>query len=268
MKAILKAGIRHILAHRKMRWISQELLRTEGTYLCKRCDEHVFVFYPADMIGEMLQTRGEYQRDIVAKVAPLLPQTPLTILELGANIGTQTVYFFDYLNVQGVIAVEPEPENVDLLNMNVLLNGLSDKVSVVAKAVSSRPGMLEFAKFHVNSARSAVVSPSIIEEGRQTDHTVLRVPADTADNICPSPDFVWIDVEEHEIEVLKGMRGIIERKVPMLIEISRQALSDADFAYFVDEVLPHYSRMRAYETGFADITPLELRSQQYNLLLT
>lgn len=268
MKALLKTGLRKLLANQKMRWISQELLRSEGAYLCKRCDNRMFVFYPADMIGEMLLTRGEYQRDIVAKVAPLLPQKPLTILELGANIGTQTVYFFDYLDVKQVIAVEPEPENLDLLRMNVLLNGLSDKVTVVGKAVSSKPGTLEFAKFYVNSARSAVISPSIIEEGRQTDHTVLRVPADTADNICGSPDFVWIDVEEHEIEVLKGMRGIIERKVPILVEISRQALSDADFEYFANEVLPHYSRMRAYETGFSDITPKELEAQQYNLLLT
>src|SRR5690349_17698377 len=130
MKALLKAGIRQLLANQKMRWISQELMRAEGAYLCKRCDNRIFVFYPADMIGEMLLTKGEYQRAIVAKVAPLLPQKPLTILELGANIGTQTVYFFDYLDVKQVIAVEPEPENLDLLRMNVLLNGLSDMVTL------------------------------------------------------------------------------------------------------------------------------------------
>lgn len=268
MKALISAGIRRLLTYKKMRWISQELIRDQGAYLCKRCDDRMFVFYPADMIGEMLLTRGEYQRDIVAKVAPLLPQKPLTILELGANIGTQTVYFFDYLDVKHVFAVEPEPENSDLLRMNVLLNGLSEKVTVVGKAVSSEPGTLEFAKFSVNSARSAVITPSIVEEGRQTNYTVISVPADTAESICPNPDFVWIDVEEHEIEVLKGMRGIIERKVPMLIEISRQALSDDDFEYFVKNVVPHYSRMRAYETGFQDITTDQLRSQQYNLLLT
>lgn len=62
-----------------------------------------------------------------------------TVVDLGANIGGFTV-LAALAGARRVIAVEPHPENRARLEHHVRLNGVADRVEIVAAAVSDRDG--------------------------------------------------------------------------------------------------------------------------------
>ena len=60
------------------------------------------------------------------------------VLEIGANIGTTTVPLVTVLGAAHGHAFEPIPRNLELLERNVAGNGLGDRVTIHAAAVSDR----------------------------------------------------------------------------------------------------------------------------------
>lgn len=260
MRETLKDWAGRSLLSGRLRRLVLDRLRKEGISFVRQFEDHAFAFTPGDFIGECLLSVGEYQRDLVEQTMKIV--SPKRILELGANIGTQTAYFFQY-GAEHVTAVEPAPINLSQLHMNLKLNGLDGRVSVCALAASSKTGSVQFAQYRYNQGRSAIVNASVGDG----EHDIISVPTERAENLVDFiPDLIWIDVEEHEIEAMKGLGRLLGR--PMLVEFSRQAMSDEDFQWFVASVLPKYSRMRAYDNGFVEITESELGRRQYNLLLT
>ena len=62
------------------------------------CGDHVMTFAPGDYIGKKIFRKGHFERDHVDRLLAILKERQLlregsTLLELGGNIGTQTIYF-------------------------------------------------------------------------------------------------------------------------------------------------------------------------------
>ena len=60
----------------------------------------------------------------------------MTILEVGANIGTETVSLLKRHGAERVLAFEPDAENVRFLRANLALNGLHDRAEIHEMALS------------------------------------------------------------------------------------------------------------------------------------
>src|SRR4051794_12933417 len=61
------------------------------------CGDHVLTFSPHDYIGRKIYRKGHFERDHVNRLLAVLRQRALlgpdkVLLELGGNIGTQTLY--------------------------------------------------------------------------------------------------------------------------------------------------------------------------------
>ena len=56
-----------------------------------------------------------------------------SFVDVGANIGTTTIPALLSHGFETAVAIEPEPENVRVLRMNVLLNDLEDRVDGAAR---------------------------------------------------------------------------------------------------------------------------------------
>lgn len=56
-----------------------------------------------------------------------------TVIDVGANIGDSTIYFA--VNHMNVIAIEPFPINSEYITKNSILNGLSDRITVLNAAI-------------------------------------------------------------------------------------------------------------------------------------
>ena len=70
-----------------------------------------------------------------------LPFTPLTILDLGANVGFTAIFFArKYPNAE-IACVEPMPNNLETLKSNFELNSIASKV--FASAISTQDGTIQ-----------------------------------------------------------------------------------------------------------------------------
>ena len=143
----------------------------------------------------------------------------MTIYDIGGNIGYYPLMELGLLGDAGkMVVVEPSPENVELLQRNLALNGYSD-VQVLQAAVSDVAGSRDF---HLSAQSNLgtfhpVGSGSETLTGKVLPVETLTVPM-LAERFGP-PDLIRMDVEGHEVEVLRGMLSDIKagRYAPMII---------------------------------------------------
>ncbi len=77
------------------------------------------------------------------EIRPPVPVEAATILDAGANIGITAGYFLDHFPGARLVAVEPDPDNLDALRSN--LSSDADRVIVVEAGLWDEPGPLRIA---------------------------------------------------------------------------------------------------------------------------
>jgi len=146
------------------------------------------------------------------------------ILELGANIGYYVLLEATVLSDKGYIyAVEPYPENVELLSENVALNNVKN-VEIYNMAVSNTKGT---AKLYVGKACNL---HSLINSSGDPSAEYIEVETDTIDHFLKGKkpvSFLRMDIEGYEATVIDGMQETL--KSPglkrMFIEIHPHRIS-------------------------------------------
>jgi len=137
-----------------------------------------------------------------------------SVLDGGAHIGMFTV--FALLNgAKRVIAVEPNPIIFPILKYNIERNVGNDNVIFVNKAlwssIKTRPHRLRFLHHKSHSAGSKVT-----QKKRQTFCYVNSTTIDAIGSEFGKIDFIKLDVEGSEKEVLAGARETIKNDIPHL----------------------------------------------------
>jgi FkbM family methyltransferase len=149
-----------------------------------------------------------------------------TIVDVGANIGTTSIYALRRFGAARAIAFEPEPGNLALLRQNLWANELADAVDVRELALSDADGTVEFEISPENSGdhRVRVGGGDAGEMGEQ-DRRVIPVPARRLDGLIAAGELplddvalVWIDVQGHEAHVLAGATAVFDAGIPVSIE--------------------------------------------------
>jgi FkbM family methyltransferase len=166
-------------------------------------------------------------------------------LDVGAHIGTTTLFAVRHLDFAEAVAVEPSVDNMLLLRLNVLANGLEGVVQTVRAAASNQNGLLDLDVGGLGSEYHHLASGDGTAELRQL------VPTTTLDALAArgvfEPDRVgllWMDIEGHEVHALEGASALLERRVPLVVEFCREKLERAGTLGRVPELLSaHYSRI-------------------------
>jgi FkbM family methyltransferase len=174
-----------------------------------------------------IEGAGESERQEIEFVRALLAKNPPACTwDVGANIGFWTL-FFAGLNppVSEIVAFEPDATNRKLLQMNIDRNHLNN-VTVRNCGLSDHVGT---ATFHVDamtgSTGSLEAAHDFIGKHYRAQSQTVEVKISTIDNEiaqgCRPPRFVKIDVESHELSVLKGAtKTLAEIRPAMIIEVS------------------------------------------------
>ena len=187
--------------------------------------DHAFLVDPKDtQIGFKLMTGRPWQRAELQTAIDVLKRhgrfkSGGAFLDVGANIGTQTVYALLGGEFARGVAIEAEPGNYALLVSNIELNGMKSKAVAVHRAASDRSGTLEL-RINRTNAGGHSVAGSVSRPARR-----VEVVADTVDAILREASvsaaevgLVWIDVEGHELSVLQGMPGLLDARTPLVVE--------------------------------------------------
>lgn len=165
-----------------------------------------FWYHDTDlMIGSSLDYYGEYSQREIDFILSFLTHNSV-VYDVGANIGYHTTAFAT--RARRVYAFEPHPGNYALLEKNT---EEFDNVFLGQYAVSDRRTTCYISDYDPDQtsnfgAVSIVNDPAGIQ--------VTAVDLDTAG--LDAPDFIKIDVEGHELQVLQGCERIIQQHCPVV----------------------------------------------------
>jgi FkbM family methyltransferase len=159
-----------------------------------------------------------------------------TAVDVGANIGNHTAFFSDW--ARRVVAIEPNPPIFARLKQFVDANCLSN-VTCLQMALSDQDGELLLYASRNRSHRATLESGAEIAEPLKVtvergDHLFARLGATDI-------DFIKIDVEGHEREVLAGLAQTIANQRPVLsIEFSDRTIAKFGSSEALAAELPGY----------------------------
>lgn len=122
--------------------------------------------------------------------------------DVGANIGLFSCFIGHAADVS-LVAFEPYPPNVRKLRSNLDRNTLSDRATIVERALGAETGRTPLT---VSNAWDTM--HSLGDEGTETI-TVEVVRGDEIVTVVDPPDVVKIDVEGAELDVLDGMETLL-----------------------------------------------------------
>lgn len=133
-----------------------------------------------------------------------------TVLDIGANIGYYILLERKLVGSEGrIIAAEPSPENTSLLKKNIILNN-ADNVLVLPLAVSDADGVRDFwiaEESNLNSFHSEYLA----ESGTPKNKISVEVKSfHTLSKKYGPIDYVRMDIEGHEVEVLRNVSSLTQ----------------------------------------------------------
>jgi len=252
-----------LVSLRPLRRAAYRYLSATEDLLFRRFEDHDLILDPADLVGATILEKGDFDRrrtNAVCQRAGSLSNRR-TVLEIGANIGTQTIYFVRSGHFDSVISLEPDPRNVKLLEMNVRINGLTDQVNIIPAAAGSSPGLLTLRRDAGNSG-GATLRTENLPYKVESEVTVLVVAIDDLVNrgsIDPEQiGLIWMDVEGFEEEILSAATSLLSRRTPIAFEFTPEFYDDEKRRRIIRTIFANYGEISVIEDqGFRPLTESE-----------
>ncbi len=144
-----------------------------------------------------------------------------TVIDVGANLGYYTLLAANITGPEGfVLAIEPNPYVHDLLQKSISVNGYNPHVRADNIAISSSASGANIPFF---VPKGEPKNGRIIDSGEniqrlEKEGNIFDVKSGSLDiNQFSKVDFIKIDVEGAELQVLEHLRPIIEKFSPHII---------------------------------------------------
>ena len=149
---------------------------------------------------------------------PLKLDKESIVLDVGSNIGMSCLLFLKR-GAKNIICIEPEPQNFELLNLNVKNNNAGNRVKLVNIAVSDKPEILYF----TGTGGTAFAE---VYKGNNK----ISVKADTLDNVLlslgnPKIDILKMDIEGYEVKALSKFNRLKDIK-QVIVETHSKELTE------------------------------------------
>jgi FkbM family methyltransferase len=144
-----------------------------------------------------------------------LPTLTPRILDLGAHIGLTTLYFKKFYPEARVTAVEPHPESVEILKMNLDQNNFFD-VDIQQVALGPQPGSVELWGEEDWPNTSSSFPGGWADRETQA---IATVPVITLSSLLNEPiDLVKMDIEGQELKCLPEAAKVLTQAQRWIVE--------------------------------------------------
>ncbi len=128
------------------------------------------------------------------------------VLDIGANIGNHTLYFANELHAAKIYSFEPIESTFKILEKNIDLNNLQDKVKIFNRGLSNASGRATIRHFDKENIGNTELF---------VGHGNIEISA-LDDFDIPKVTFMKIDVEGMELQVLEGALETIKHSRPFI----------------------------------------------------
>lgn len=281
-RKIRDKAINHLFSGRKGRKLLIDIISKNLKSATMDCGDHLISFSPSEYVGKSILVSGDFDRqsihdllEILQEKSPKNDAKPFgTVLEIGANIGTQSIYFAKSNKVSRILSVEPDPRNIYYLNKNISMNNLGDVITVVPCAVGSHCGKIELFRSTTNYGGSSTTNfnhnyESIFVDLKTVD-TILSENNISEDEIS----IIWMDIEGAEPDACKSMTNLLKRRVPMMMEYSPEFYGQDKTRDFVAFLSDFYEKCMIFDDrkrknrarNEINVSDLPLTGKQLNVL--
>lgn len=199
--------------------IEKKLINKNDIYNFKNDIKLYLPFYPVDLIQKVIVNNGKFfEEDILISLDKKLKlNKESVILDIGANIGNNSIYWAIVDNVKKVYSFEPIKETFDILSKNIDLNNLQNKVIINNIGLADKDCLSSIK----NSYSLSNIGGTSLKENNNGIFKLTTldkyIDNDFKDNKI---DFIKIDVEGFEYEVLLGAKETLQKYKPKIfIEI-------------------------------------------------
>ena len=208
-----------------VRWVTSRILLAAAWPIAPvwyQVEPHIRMrLDPTDLGPLTILETGEYEPVSFAMVGEHLG-AGATLIDVGANIGYYSLKAAPLVGAAGhVIAIEPNPEALQKMRVNLAASAADNVVTVAPVACSDTESTLDlYVAPDANTGETSLSKGNASQEGAIT-HT-YKVRARPLDDIVRESgvtrvDAIKIDVEGAEYLVLKGARQTLDRFHPMLL---------------------------------------------------
>jgi len=194
------------------------------TMICRVLDTYLLYLDTRDYgIVPHLAMDGFWESWVTLAMARLV-RPGMRVVNVGANFGYYAVLFADLVGPTGdVVAFEPLGQIATQLERTKVANGFKH-LHVRREVVLEKPGTVTFAN------PVGYLNGFVLRAGEVThqDVTIEHIPGAPLDGMVGSVDFLFVDAEGVEPEVLRGARGALAKSpaATVVLEFTRSRYPD------------------------------------------
>ncbi|GAB4329469.1 MAG: hypothetical protein OHK0047_16340 [Leptolyngbyaceae cyanobacterium] len=198
--------------------------------------------------GDWFEQEMEFWRDQI--------QPGMAVIDVGANVGIYTITAARRVGKTGrVIAVEPFSNCVQCLQETCRVNDLN-WVTVCQSAASDRNGTIRLALHDASELNQVITTEDELASG-----TYEEVPCFSLDTLIEQEnlrqvDFLKIDAEGHELQVLQGSDRLLQRFSPTIL-YENIAGSQGNNTLVADFLTARDYRLYRYQPFVKQLIPLD-----------
>ncbi|KAB7648367.1 FkbM family methyltransferase [Polymorphobacter fuscus] len=203
----------------------------DGSMLTQTIHGLIYYIDPTDTImAPQMMVYRQWEAELSSLIDMLLYDAT-TFVDVGANFGYFTCLGAKRLAGRpgaSVLAIEPNPHLVKLLRRNSEINWSLAPIRVIEAAAGEEPGNVTLFVPHEHGANGGLTS-----RAKSDKHKVPMVKIDDIIDEGQSVDVMKIDVEGHELRVLKGAESVIGRSpnIKIIVEWSPGQMREAGISH-------------------------------------
>ncbi len=192
--------------------------------------------------GQAILHTKQYEEHVRAAVREHLKAGDVAV-DVGANVGAVAFLAASIVGPTGQVhAVEPNPDNLQMLYRGIVLNGFTN-VNVLPYAASTTKTVLSLVG---GTSNTHLTGADTSDSG---GNLVQSIVLDEVLGDLPRLDLLKMDIEGHEPQAMQGFARTIARHHPALVvEFNPRCLVDLqkqDPLAFLNQIFALYPRVRA-----------------------